>query len=192
MSWQELAASLVDSLAWPVSIAIVVIVLRKQLTAMLDVPMKRVKAGPFELEMQETARDVVEAVVQAEPLELRPASEYDEQIAYAAQLANTVPVVAVRHAWSLVDRRLREIAAEGGVPAPPDLSPLVLTRALVQRNLISSESKHAIDGLALLYETARHDDGRGRSVSAEQAGDYVQYVRGVLYALSFTPARAEP
>jgi uncharacterized phage-associated protein len=50
MSWREFVASLVSSLAWPLSLATIAWLLRRQLAALLDGPVKRWKAGPVEIE----------------------------------------------------------------------------------------------------------------------------------------------
>lgn len=182
-------ASLVGSIAWPASIAVTVLVLRRQIAALVEGPVKRWKAGPVEVEYWEAKVAAVEhAIVRAEPARSGVGSiELDADIERAVGLADQVPVVAVGNAFALVERRLREIAAQGGEQPPSAMPTLALANALNQRGLITTESESAIRGLTSLRNLAVQDDGRGRSVTPTKAREYVVLVQAVLYALSRPP-----
>lgn len=55
MSWKDFISSLVDSLAWPVSVVGLLLVFRRQLRGLLDGPIKRLRVGAFEVERWEGA-----------------------------------------------------------------------------------------------------------------------------------------
>lgn len=62
MAWREFVASVVDSLAWPASAVVIVALLRRQLAALLQSPLSRLRAGPVELERVREAEKVGENV----------------------------------------------------------------------------------------------------------------------------------
>ncbi len=188
MTWKEFIAALVDALAWPVSLAVVVLLLRHQIAALLEGPVKRWKAGPVEFEYWEKAAEVADAVevaVHALPSMIEVSADVER----ARRLAEKVPTVAVTKAFGLVERRLRELAAaDGGEPAD-DMAAPALAGALHQRGLVTAETESAVRGLATLRNIAAHDDGSGLAVSVEKAREYVSLVEGVLYALSRPPSK---
>ena len=57
MSWREFVASLVDSLAWPVAVVVLVTLLRSQLAALLKSvgPLRWLRVGPAGAEASGTA-----------------------------------------------------------------------------------------------------------------------------------------
>jgi hypothetical protein len=61
VGWQAFVASLVHSLAWPAGVVAVVVVLRKHIGVALGRGLRRVKAGPVEVEF-----DQVQAQVQVD------------------------------------------------------------------------------------------------------------------------------
>lgn len=52
MNWREFVASLVGSVAWPLAAVIALALFRRQVTALLEAPLRRLKAAPFELSWQ--------------------------------------------------------------------------------------------------------------------------------------------
>jgi len=65
---KQFIASLVSSLAWPAAVVAVAFLFRKQLATLLTSgPLKRLKAGPFELELDRIAAVVEERVEAGEP-----------------------------------------------------------------------------------------------------------------------------
>lgn len=68
MDTKQFIASLVSSLAWPAAVVAVAFLFRKQLATLLTSgPLKRLKAGPFELELDRIAAVVEERVEAGEP-----------------------------------------------------------------------------------------------------------------------------
>lgn len=197
MDWREFVASIVGSLAWPVSVAVVVLLLRRQIRALLEGRIKSLRAGPVLVEFWE--EKVVEVgasialgeVAAAGPPgtpsrpETQPSGE-EAWLEHAAALAEKVPVVAVIDSFRLVLARLEEIAVAAGLP---DMLPATVYADMLQREgLITAAQESAIRGLVVLRRVAGNDDGSGLAVTVEQARDFVQLARGVLRSLARPPA----
>jgi hypothetical protein len=191
MSWREFAASLVSSLAWPASLATIAWLLRRQLAALLDGPIKRWKAGPVEIEYwtEETAEvagsvDVLDAVgaSRAEPA--------DDELARLSELAERTPVLAVIEGYRLVEREVRRIGMDGNIEGAEDAPLSKLLPAEVDAGLLTPETLNAVRGLTALRNLAAHGPAAEATTTVERAREYVILVQAVLFALSRPPRRA--
>lgn len=183
MDWKELVASLVGSLAWPTSAAVIALLFRRQVASLLEGPLRRLKAGPIELEWPEAVAELAESVIVDEPSR---SVEIDAEIEHAKKLAEEAPAVAVGKAFGLVERRLRAIAAESAKDPPTEgESAVALAIRLRERGLVSTEDINAIRGVATLRNLAVH--GPGGQTTVQRAQEYVVLVEAVLYALSRRP-----
>jgi hypothetical protein len=113
MTWREFIASLVGSLAWPVSLAVVVGLLRRQLIGLLEAPVKRWKAGPVEVGYwAEEAAQIAGSVVALEAATGHV--EYDDELEQLAELAERAPEAAILSSFRLVEAEVRRIARVNG------------------------------------------------------------------------------
>ena len=112
---EQFIASLVHSLAWPAAVIVPAVVFRKQIGGLLDSPMRRLRAGPVEVEFERVfAR--VEADV---PIDTPPSERESGVTSELSELAKRVPSAAILEAFSRVEHRLRELLqADGETPAP--------------------------------------------------------------------------
>lgn len=179
MNWREFAASLVSSLAWPASAALIVFLLRKQLRSLLESPVKRWKAGPVEVEYW--AEETAQIAGSVAALEAAGVDSGDDELDQLARLAEKAPVAAILSGFQLVEREVRRIAAGAGIDAAEaaPLSRVVVMEA--EAGLLSPETVSAIRGLSVLRNLAAH--GTERQATPERAREYVALVEGVLYAL---------
>jgi hypothetical protein len=180
MDWRELIASLVDALAWPASVAIIMFVLRRQIGALAEGRLRRVKAGPVELEFWETA--AVE-VAQSVAVALPPISkEEDAEIHRLMVLADSAPIAAILESFGLIERELRAIVSRSNLPAPRTVPVPVIADKLVAAGAITPESATAIRGLGTLRNMAAH--GRDfHPPGASRAREYVVLTTAILFAL---------
>ena len=81
---KQFIASLVSSAAWPLAAFCVALLFRRQLAALLAAPVKRLKAGPVELEF-ERVLPTVQAVLEEELAPLPPEGEAPAQAPGPAQ-----------------------------------------------------------------------------------------------------------
>ena len=187
MGWQAFVASLVHSLAWPAGVVAVVIVLRKHIGVALGRGLRRVKAGPVEVEF-----DQVQAQVQVD-LARSPELADDTPVPapigslseVLSRLAETSPKMAVLTAYHRIEERLTEIL-ESADALPRDWARAGgLAKSAWERGLISEEARAAIDGLSVLRNLTAQ---AGVDVSDDRARDYLAMADAVMYALRPKPS----
>lgn len=193
MSWREFVASLVSSLAWPLSLATIAWLLRRQLAALLDGPIKRWKAGPVEIEYwaEETA-EVAESVGVLDAVKASHTQPADDELAQLAELAERTPVLAVIEGYRLVEREVRRIGMDGNIDGAEDAPLSELVPAEVDAGLVTPETLNAVRGLTALRNLAAHGPAAEATTTVERAREYVVLVQAVLFALSRPPRRAAP
>jgi hypothetical protein len=126
----EFIAALVSSLAWPLAIVVVVLLLRHQIRNLIPL-LRRVRYGEFEAEFSEEVEETAEVIeqrVEETPVKELP-SEVEERLRRLTdrmrKRARVSPDRAVIDAWSLVASEIQEAAIRNDV----DLS-LGVTRIL--------------------------------------------------------------
>jgi hypothetical protein len=189
VGWQAFVASLVQSLAWPAAVTVIVVFLRKPIRAALShALLRRVKAGPVELEFDQLQAEVREELARSPELTeaqapapasqtAAPASSLREELSTLAELS---PASAVMEASRRIEFRLTEILDGSGEPSPRTLGTRALARLARERGLISHETLAAIEGMAVLRNLVAHsrDD-----IGVDRALDYLALTDAVLYAL---------
>jgi hypothetical protein len=189
MDWREFIAALVDALAWPASAAIIVVLLRRQIGALLEGRLKRLKAGPVELEYWETAAvEVAQSVAVAVP----PISEEeDAEIHRLMVLADAAPNAAILESFVLIERELRAIVTHSGLPQPRTVPTQVMAEKLAAAGAITQESAIAIRGLATLRNMAAHGGGSDPPTPT-RAREYVVLTTAILFALRHKRTPSSP
>tara|TARA_R110002167_G_scaffold269962_2_gene476488 strand:+ start:535 stop:1134 length:600 start_codon:yes stop_codon:yes gene_type:complete len=160
MDWKSFFASIVDSLAWPVVVLIVVILLKDKLSELLP-RLKRFKHRDTEFEFAEKVSELVresEAQGEVEPNlegeEIAPDLQFDSLI----QLAEISPRAAVVEAY-----RILEVASQNAVQeAYPNIDPKELRhplrakKLLVKSDILSEYQYDQLRDLRNLRNTAAH------------------------------------
>ena len=165
---------------------VLVIVLRKPIATVLGQGVRRLKAGPVEVEFdqlqaevrQELARspELAEAQVPVLGVSLR------EEL---AGLADVSPRAAVLEAYQRIEARLVEVLDNAGAPSSRAVGGRALARLARQHDLISEETLGAIEGLSVLRDLTAH--GRG-DISVDRAYNYLALADAVLYVLRSKPS----
>jgi hypothetical protein len=156
--------------------------MRKPLGEALSHGLRRLKAGPIEVEFDQEAAEVREEVrripevAAAEPRQF-PVSLTEE----LARLTEVSPRSAVMEAFRQVEKRLRELLEKADAAPANKAGVLGLARSAAALGLISNETRDSVEGLSTLRNLAAHsvrDD-----IDANRARDYVAMADAVLYAL---------
>lgn len=175
----------IASLAWPILVLVVVLLFRTQITSLLSGGVRRLRAGPFEMEWDRQVSEV-EAEVDTRALPQPQPMQGEQHVSEDLRLvAERAPHAAVMEAYALLEERLRVIVAEAGLQTEPGvrLGAVRLARIAGKAGLISEEDVRAVQGVAVLRNMAAHRTG-GTEITVEQAVEYLALIDGILYALS--------
>lgn len=189
MSALEFIGSLVDSLAWPVAIIVIVLILRSPLSGLLAGPVKRWKAGPsgvgveyWEEQLSEARRDLEESPDLA-GVEKQPALAADGLVEELRPLTELSPQAAVMESMIRIEQKLRGLVEKVDISATKQpMGATQLAKAAHRSGVISDETLEAIQGMAVLRNLAAH--GRAEDLTPERAIDFVSLAEAVLYALN--------
>lgn len=172
--------------AWPVAAIVIALLFRTQISHLLSHGVRRVKAGPFEVEwdlqVSEVETDLEQPGVPAPEQDVAggPVSEALVRIAEAS------PTAAVMEAYQRVERELRNILYGHALDTEVlNTGAAGLARLAMRRGVITPETARAVEGLSVLRNLAAH--GRAEEVTVKRAREYVTLVDAVLFALHHRP-----
>ena len=186
MNWLAFVASLVRSLAWPAGVLAVVIVLRKPIGVVLGQGVRRLKAGPVEVEFDQLQAEEREELARSPELAEAQVPALDVSLrGELSRLADIAPEAAVMEAYGRIERRLTEMLYGPGEPPQRRPSSRELARQARERGLISDETLAAIEGLSVLRNLVAHSRG---DIGVDRARDYLALADAVLYALRSKPS----
>jgi hypothetical protein len=198
VSTLDFIASLVDSLAWPAVVVIVVLLLRTQLGSLFDGTLRRLKLGPGGAEFEWAAIEAKTAVAAVAAADGRVPATVSEDTDYAEQrldalgeVAEQMPVIAIRQAFDVVESELRGLVDGAGADVPyPGTDVHAYLKAAYMGDLITRDLGDAIRGLVVLRDLTAADPGGTRTTPAK-ARDFLAIARTVMYSLS-SAARRQP
>jgi hypothetical protein len=188
MDWMAFAASLVHSLAWPVATALIVMILRKPIGSALGRGVRRLRAGPVEVEFDRELDEVREELrkspeLAAADLNALSRGELSDDL---AGLAEQSPRAAVLEAFARIEGRLGELLKQASCLPARVQGARHMARLAWEQGLISDETLAAIDGVSILRNLAAHsprDD-----IGVDRARDYLVLADAVLFALRSRPS----
>jgi hypothetical protein len=183
---KQFIASLVGSLAWPAAAVAIALLFRKQIVDLLNVPLKRLRVGPVELEFRELAARAVAQIVPA-TIEAAEAPTLPRG-AEIEELARTRPSSAVLETSNEVEGKLRELLRAGGNPAANDSSYglRMLARRAYDSDLINRQTVNALENIAELRNLAAHGD-----VTQDDAMEFLGLIELILFVLEGRLERLE-
>jgi hypothetical protein len=183
MDTKQFIASLVGSLAWPAAVVCIVLLFRARLAQLLSDNLRRLKAGPVELEFERlisVTQAQIEDTISGD--QAPPAANAD-----LASIAHTAPTAAVIEAFARIEGKLRDLLrAAGDASADKQMGIMALVGQALEQNLITHETANAVEGLSVMRNLAVH--GRGSDISEARALDYITLVDALLYAMRQKPA----
>jgi hypothetical protein len=185
VNWLAFAASVVHSLAWPAGAVVIVTVLRRPISATLGRGVRRLRAGPVEVEFAEELAEVRAELSRSPELAAAEIPALAEGLPEdLARLADVSPQAAVMAAFSRIEARLVEVLDNAGAPSYSAAGGRALARLARRHELISDETLAVVEGLAVLRNLAAHG---GENVSVGRARDYLALANAVLYVLRGKP-----
>jgi hypothetical protein len=172
----------IAALVWPVTVIVVVLVFRKEIATLLRSQVKRVKAGPFEMEWEPVMARLEVEVDSAQPLAAPPlGAAGGGLVVELADLARIAPDKAVMEAYSRVESRLLHLLETRSTTLTSARSPAAIAIILASSGVISRESADAVKEIATLRNLVVH--GQGDQVTTEQAMKYLGLIDRLLALL---------
>ena len=180
MNWLEFLASIIGSFAWPATIILLVLLLRKPLAELIPF-LERLKFRDLELNFGQRLMKVSQEAQQLLPpaAPLAPEPEYDR----LDELADVSPRAAVLESWLGVEtaavRALQR--RELDLPSRDLQSPLKLRQALSSTGTIDSMQASIFDQLRSLRNAAAHaPDFSLGSTEARQYADTARRLTQII------------
>jgi len=179
-------ASLVQSLAWPAGVVAAVVFLRKPIGAVLGQGVRRLKAGPVEVEFDQLQAEVREELARSPELaEAKVPTPVGSLTEVLSRLAEVSPGMAVVTAYRHIEDRLNEMLDAADVRPRDWMGGRRLAKIASEHGLLSEEARAAIEGLSVLRNLTTHDGGE---ISVSRAREYLALADAVLYALNSKPS----
>jgi hypothetical protein len=198
MSGFQLTASLASSLAWPVIVLILFAFMwikRDDISRLFSLrtmqqgrTLRRLRAGPVELEWDQLIESTAEQVSEVPPITTSVSASVGLVRQELNDIARNVPTAAVLEAFARLEQRLREIFDQvrddneegpSGKYTPRFYGMPQMVRVLSERGIIPDEIRAAILNLNRLRNEASHRVG-GADITADQAYDYLELVDRIL------------
>ncbi|MGQ0803486.1 MAG: hypothetical protein ACT4PI_06450 [Actinomycetota bacterium] len=189
MDGLEFITSLVRALAWPAAVVVAVLVLRRSLAGMLEVPLKRLRVSPtgVEAEWGQSRDRVVTSLVPSVPgqaetrtFEMRSDNDFAREMLRLA--TERSPISAVAACEQEIGRQLAMLLDRAGETGASSHSVRELAHAAYERGLITPATQNAVEGLAVMRDLALLEDG-GRRLDLGKATEFIGLTVAVLYAI---------
>ena len=169
LNWLDFFASLVDSLAWPISAAIIALIFRNQIRLLFS-RLEEFGYGEWKLKLRKDL-DEAEQAAEALPPPPEPVADGDlVTIDYApfdqfSQLVAISPNAAILDAWLEIERRLAPFAERFGVASQRPMNILRIIDALGQNAMIPETVVKLLHEMRQIRNLAVHS----QKVSADDA-----------------------
>ena len=169
---------LIEILVWPITVIIVVLVLRSPLSALVPT-LKRLKYKDLELEFEREASKILsEAERDLPEIEEKPKEESKEpRVMFARKRIE--PVAVIMHEWRNLELALRKYAESTGVESGSTIRSLI--HGLSAAGTLTDEAANIILELSALRNKVTHTDEE--AITYETSAAFAQAVRRVLASL---------
>jgi hypothetical protein len=178
----------ISSIAWPLTVLVIVFLLRGALSEMLSGPLRRLRVGPAEAVWQDVELEVKADLSRDSTSLSRSAvngvAEVELVSSDLATLADRYPPAAVLEGYERVRTTLLGVLEDQPLETEHDLerlSPTALARIALENERINAKTFQAVEGLSVLRNLVAHGDGG--EISKEKALDYLVLVDGTLFAI---------
>ena len=174
-------ASVIDSLAWPVAVVILVLSLRLPLGKLLP-ELRRLRYGKFEMDFGQQVRNL-EATARTAGIHLpkRPVPpklrvlDSNEIINDATQLSADFPEASVVMAWKAVEREIIQALERFGIIEDKQKSATSVKNIalLHNRGFIEDHTRELLDRMRKLRNIAAHSDREAVNITSNEALEFI-------------------
>lgn len=180
MDWLQFIASVVGSLAWPSSMVLIVLLLRRAILRILP-RLKRLKYGEAEFEFEEKLEEAEEEIAELPtPNSLsQTVQRTEQQFRAAGDFSNNS---AVFIAWLTVESAVLNVARRGNL-LQPNMSVLQAADLLLDNRVIDQGTYLAIRDLRHLRNIAVHP-GEARQITDDEVSRFKALAEKIAAALA--------
>lgn len=183
----QLIASIIDSLAWPIAVMLIVFALRTQLQTLID-NLAHLRYGDLEMSFGQKVRELGDKAKAAglhileDAPQTEPAGRDSEQIiADAMRLASEFQGSAVILAWTAVENELRQVATRLAFSPdyPPRNMPAKNIELLYKRGHLDADSRSLLHQMRRLRNAAAHPSRGITEISADDAYEFIALAKAI-------------
>jgi hypothetical protein len=181
MNGLEFIATIIGSLAWPVAVVALVMLLREPVQKLL-LDLRRFRYGDMEVDFGKEVREL-EAKARTAGLKLpKPAGpetqgpkDFGQIIADASRLASDFPEPAVGLAWTAVEHELMQAVKRLAISAdyPPYNSPMKNINLLQEQGHIDADTRALLDRMRNLRNAAVHSSRSMGPITPDEARAFI-------------------
>ena len=187
-NWLGFIASVVDSVAWPAVLVIILLVIRSPLLDLLK-EIKRVSYGDMQIdfgrelqELEDKARNAgLNVKAQPKSSEIMAPDAW-RIIAEATQLADTLPGPAIVLAWTSIEYELMQAVMRLAISAdsPGYKSVLKNIELLHSEGYIDAETQELLQKLRKLRNVAAHPRQERSAIFSHDAREFVALAQAII------------
>jgi uncharacterized protein YutE (UPF0331/DUF86 family) len=183
LDWLTFIAELIKTLAWPLTVLAILILLRKPLVGLIPL-LQRIKYKDFELEFGRQVREVRAEANEELPPPQKPKAMIPQAADPILELARVSPRAAVTEAWRQVEAAALDAAQRNNVPLQyrEAVSPIRVIRALEKAEVVDPAPMAIFHDLRALRNQAAH--APEFALSTEAVIEYVELARRLIEYLS--------
>jgi hypothetical protein len=186
VNWLAFIAAVVGSLAWPVTLIVIVLIFRRQLLAAAPW-LRELEVGNVKLKFAEELAKAATAAEEIEP-QKQPAPVAPPVTDRDLLLAEHAPIGLVLQSWMTVENALADAAVRHGLSmssgTPRAVPSYRLIEDLEARRVITPATAQTLSYLRQLRNQVAHHKG---SIDTDQALEYARLAKKVLDALDDAP-----
>lgn len=181
MDWKQLLASVIENLAWPVTVAIIIFLVRERVGQLIDklgklkykdleLDFSKIKQQTQAVESIENEQKIERSIAIANPESKRVFSALEEQIFEAV---DSSPAASVLLAWSYVETSLSSaISRVNSEIEKASASPLQNIQFLERTGKLSPQQLELLHEMRTLRNKLAHEVSGELNIYPEQALDY--------------------
>lgn len=187
----QFIASLIDSLAWPGAVVILVLILQVPIRNLLR-DLTRLRYGEMEMNFGREVQELEDRAkaaglhVRELPVQPKPGIQDSAQIvADATRLVSEFPGPAVGLAWTAVEHELMQAVMRLGVSAdyPPYNAPIKNIELLSKQGYLDVDSRGVLDRMRRLRNAAVHPSRGTTGISSDEAREFIALTEAVTEKL---------
>ncbi|MEM7791596.1 MAG: hypothetical protein AAF546_09370 [Verrucomicrobiota bacterium] len=191
MNWLEFVSSLAESLAWPATVVVLVLLLRSPVSRLL-LAVTRLKYKELELDFGSELRELKESAGESITVESAPqqslpspAEDAKSHLLEATRLASDFPEPAVAVGWrSVEDALFNAVDRLGLAPSEkPNFPPTRNIELLAKSGYLDLQTVDVLRRMRTLRNIAVHGGHGKSSVSVEEANEFIAFAAGVVNKL---------